>query len=362
MNNNGMTLAEFVERANDFAASNSDTLAQQQSFVFNGRTMSYQANSDTPLFGNGLFMYGNLTDWAYRQVVERLDGPPVSWIGEGDHCPPELHDHILNTLASERDTARLLVRGRGEAIRAVLSDQYTVFDHHEFLPMVAAAVGSLGIEENLHKAYIDDHMRAYILFPQVSFGEDPGDREHGGLHPAFYISNNEIGGGGIRIAPAVYRSICSNGAIFGWREKGNGVFIRHRWIDHSLMNRLVANAIAESLEMSEAAAKMFMDSVTIPVAERSLRPLVDRWASKYGLSVPQKDNWLGAITIEAGSYGRSEDIRAFDVVNALTLMAQGEKSVASQESLEIMAGDVLSSFFSREVERIEQQALATADA
>lgn len=360
-----ITIAEFQNRVSEYARDCYDNLAQQSDFTFEpGDFMTYIAGEDN-LFGASVRQSGKLTDWAFRQIAERLDAPSTRWLGDKKHCPPELKNDILNKLVSLRDPARLLIRSKGEIIRAVLSDEYTKFDNKELVDMVGEAIATMGVAPEVHRTEIGDEMRGYILIPQITFNNDPtkpiigqglkgtsdwgvhtsatqsspyGD---GGLHPAVYISNSERGGGSAKIVGAVYRYVCGNGMIWGWDSQE--IFsIRHRFVSMNAMKTLVGEAMAIAFKMSEEAARAFVASQEVHLEKANLKGLISEWSNKYGISVEATDNWLAVTTGEAMGYGRGNDPRLFDLVNGATYVAQ-QRDSNERQMMERMAGDILRS-------------------
>lgn len=342
-----VTINELQELATAYASDCVDANAESKSFRF--------ANDNQVAFetGEGFSMVGTLNDWAFKQVCSRLN-VPSGWLGNPDVCPENLKVDVLNDLAGiYRDSADYLVRMKGNVIRALLSNQYSIFDNKEFVDLVGEAVSTMGITPSVARYSLDDDMRAYIVFPQVTFAPDPqvitrlpgeprGNDDDGGLHPAIYISNSERGGRSAKVVGAVYRSICTNGMIFGWRDE-NAFVVRHRFHSKAMMATMVADGIAEGLKMSEEATRRFIASQDKKIPAPNLRHLVDDWAGKYGITVEAKENWLAGITNEAIVNGRHEDVRVFDMVNAATYVAQ-TRNGSEVEHIERMAGDILRAF------------------
>jgi len=297
-------------------------------------------NCETP----GVAMAGIYNDWAFSQICERLN-VPARWVGNPDNCPEALKIKILNELsATYRDNKNFFVRMKGSVIRAVLSDQYSQFDNGEFLNLVGEAVSTMGIEPKIHRASVGDEMRAYMVFPQITFAPDPQAKSHrngdnGGLHPALYISNSERGGGAARTVGAVFRGICSNGLIYGWTAQET-FEVRHRFHSKAMMGVLVAEGVSMALKMSEEATKKFLASQDVKVTPVKLGSIVNAWAEKYGITVEAKDNWMSAIQTEAIVNGRFDDVRLFDVINAATYVSQTRRE-GETELIERMAGDML---------------------
>ena len=106
------------------------------------------------------------------------------------------------------------------------------------------------------------------------------------------------------------------------------------------MSMLVAEGITAALKMSEEATVRFIKSQEVKIPKVNLSNIVNGWTERYGISIDAKDNWLATITSEAASYGRADDIRLFDMVNAATYVAQS-RSADETEMIERMAGDLL---------------------
>ena len=335
-----ITISELQEQATAYASDCVDANAESKKFQFAaGNQVAFET-------GEGFSMVGTLNEWAFGQVCSRLN-VPAGWLGNPDACPEALKVDVLNDLASVyRDSANYLVRMKGTVIRALLSSQYSIFDNLEFVDLVGEAVSTMGITPSVARYTLDDDMRAYIVFPQVTFATDPQaparGHDDGGLHPAIYVSNSERGGRSAKVVGAVFRSICTNGMIFGWREE-NAFVVRHRFHSKAMMAAMVADGIAEGLKMSEEATRKFIASQDKRVAAPNLRHIVDDWAGKYGISIGAKENWLAAITNEAIVNGRHEDVRVFDMVNAATYVAQAQNG-SEIEHMERMAGDILRAY------------------
>ena len=329
-----MEITDLQKKAVEYAADCVDAKADLNGFAFaEANQLQFDAG--------GYKMAGTLNDWAFMQICWKLN-VPAGWVGNPDACPEPLKIKILNELATVyRDNANHLIRMKGEVIRAILSAQYSQFDNVQFIDIVAEAVSTMGIEPKVQRYTLDDDLRSYIVFPAITFAPDPQARNgnNGGLHPALYISNSERGGGATKVTGAVYRSICSNGMIYGWSEQDT-FKIQHRYHSQAMMGALVADGIAQALKMSEEATMKFIASQDKKVSSVNLGGIVNGWAEKYGITVEAKENWLSAITNESLVNGRMGDVRLFDVINAATFVAQMQDGVMV-EKIERMAGDIL---------------------
>jgi len=332
-------IKQLKERAVDYAEDCSDAKSKLRTFAF-GEDNSLAFETEN----KGVAMQGVFNDWSFNQLCYKLN-VPAGWVGNPKNCPEPLKIKILSELAGiYRDDGDYLLRMKGNVLRAILSSQYSIFDNLEFVDLIEEAVATMGIEAKVHRYTVGDDMRAYLVFPSVTFAPDPQAQSHengdnGGLHPAMYISNSERGGGSARVAGAVYRAICTNGVIFGWKSE-EGLNVRHRYHSKAMMGAMVADGIAEALRMSEEATRRFIASQDVKIKPVSLAGIVDQWAGKYGITVSTKENWLASITTESVANGRKGDPRLFDIVNAATYVAQ-TASEFETERMERIAGAML---------------------
>lgn len=344
------TVKGLQDAVAEYAADCYDTVTTTKGLQFaDGKVAIREVHPAGSLLPEAPAVINTPNDNGQYGVAFKLDAPNYRWTFDDKHCPEPLRSDLLNKLVEHRAEKSILCRSKGDVLRAVLSDQYTKFDHVKLVDLVAEAVATLGVEPVVARAEIGDDLRAYVVVPGVSFGKDPGAHEwthnpdngygNGGLHPAVHIRNSEVGRGGVGINGAVWRSICTNGAIIGLRENGE-LFSRAHRGNRDLFGVLVAESLAEAFKLSEEASARLIASQEVHLKPVSLKPLVEGWASKYGLTIDARENWLQAVTSNAIEYGRSEDPRLFDVWNGATQVAQ-MRSPDERELVERMAGDLL---------------------
>ena len=305
---------------------------------------------------------GDLTPHAFGQLLERLDGPPAQWTGNPKHTDGDLRAAVMNDLIRARKPVELLLRTRGDTLRAVLSDQYGPFDNVELLDMVGGAISQMGEaagDVRVHKAQVGDELRGYVLLPGITFAPEPtggkpgggmttpdgwlpGDgRGNGGnLHPGIYVSNSEIGSGKVRIHGGLFRGACSNGMIYGWGAKDQGALeLIHRGSSRRTMTSAVSDALVAALRLSEAGAERFIASQAEILEPRAIPKLAREWGDRYGLTLPSIEAWTTLVGAEAAANGRPK-AALFDLVNGLTFLAR-DKRGQEGETMERLAGDLL---------------------
>ena len=355
----GRPFAEFADSVRREAADLWDAKATSREAAYHATDrLTYVGSNgeDHRLFGNGAVseFSGGMTRHALGQLVERLDGPSLGWVGDERHATGALRADVVNALFRHREPVDLLVRHRGDAIRAVLSDEYSPFSHVDLVELVGgalSALGDVGGDAKVWRAETGDELRAYLILPRVVFAPDPGRAgpwselpgelgPGGGLSPAVYLSNSEIGTGKVRIFGGLFRVICSNGAIHWESEKG-GLELIHRGLSARTLGSAVADALVGALRMSEGMAGQFIASQSILLRPGKAEALARAWGEKYGLALPSIEAWQKLIGWEAGQNGRPADAPAlFDLVNAATYAAQ-KFGPEEREQAERMAGALI---------------------
>lgn len=327
-----------------------------------GDFLRFHYNVEWPGIDPAMTYRGDLTQHAFGQLLERLDGPPAQWAGNPKHTDDDLRAAVMNDLIRARKPMDLLLRTRGDTLRAVLSDQYTPFDNVALLDLVGGALSQMGEaagDVRVHKAQIGDELRGYVLLPGITFASDPGGGKPGGgmgapegwepgdatgnggnLHPGVYVSNSEVGSGKVRIHGGLFRGVCSNGMIYGWGAKDQGALeLIHRGVSERTMTSAVSDALVAALRMSETGAQRFIESQAEILEPKRIPALAREWGDRYGLTLPSIEAWTTLVGAEAASNGRPK-AALFDLVNGLTFLAR-DKRGQEGETMERLAGDLL---------------------
>lgn len=291
----------------------------------------------------------SMTEDAFQQLCERFL-VRSDWARDDRKCPPELRAMIFDWKFSNFERAGLMIRNRitnGERVtRAVLSDQYTRYDHFEFVDALRAALTQAGLSDKVTvwRPEVGDTMRAYILIDQIEFdapeAHDPTQGDGGGaggLKPAVYISNSETGTGKARVTGGLYRSVCSNGLLLGYRER-DAFAVTHRWKTAKHMTLMMNEAIATALNMSEQAGNAFLNARAEIIQPTKLDGIITKWATKYGVTLSARKAWRVLCQTELDREGR---ISKFDLINHATDSAGSIENGAVREAMEAMAGGLL---------------------
>lgn len=347
------TMDQLLEQARAWNERLSDDIVDSPEISFTKPfDIQYISRKDRELFKEAIYKVATratLNDRAFSQLCGRLSVPP-KWASDSEKCPADLRETIMNWKLAHEDKKGLMVRlceaGERLVARAVLSDQYTPYDNFQFCEALEQAVITSGLDVEVFRPEVGDYFRAYLIIKGIDFEtwssmqhERPvGDRGgNGGLRPAIYVSNNEVGGGRVRVAGGLFRSYCVNGLIVGWQAE-DAFAIVHRWKTKKHMALYVNEAIASAMRMSEDAAVKFLDLQAVKLEPAKVGDILDDWVSKYGLTIANKELWAKACDISVREHG---EISMFDVINEATYSASKIENSDTREMMERMAGDMI---------------------
>jgi hypothetical protein len=346
---NFISFSDFRTHVHDWDSENSDAMANTRTMkLLDDYSINFTGKSgeDCPLFGSAKMVDDYevpVDDHAARQLAERL-GIPFSWIANPDKCPPELRSLVHNWKFENQPPRDFLMRMHGKRyhLRAVLSDEYTPFDHATMIDTVTAAINHTSLDVKVVKPHIGNNLSAYIMVEGIRF-DDPNSQRpmgdgggSGGLYPAVYISNSEIGTGKARILGGLYRSYCENGMIVGW-EVANKFSVTHRWSTPQHLQLLANEAIAQALQLSEDAAMGFLEAQAQAIRPSKLNEIVKGWSKKYTITTSKADQWLEALT----AISDRGTVTYADAINEATHLANRTDNPDTVQELERMAGDMV---------------------
>lgn len=344
------TIDQFYQRVADWAASNHDDYAMTRSLRYGeDNRVQFAPEGLGQLFGGAVTAStAKPTDHAFRQLCGMMN-VPAGWAGDEKDCPSELRSHILNWKLERAKNNRLFVRqrteGEGETVlRALLSDQYVAFDNVHLVTAVKNAIEMNGIRVTVLRPEVGDKMRAYLLLDEYDFSNvRPGTEDgadgggSGGLKPALYLHNFELGGGSLGVHGGLYRSYCGNGAIFGWQQT-DVYTLAHRWKSPALMANMVNNAITSALRLTEKAAIAFLEAQEYALPVESIESVISGWAGRFSIPSESTQQLIGAAQAQAGSVER---FTRYDLINEATYLASRTENGDVREQMEVMAGAMI---------------------
>ena len=276
-----------------------------------------------------------LTPWATAQVCQRLGIPSPYFL----RCSLPLRDAQFNHWAWSQDQEPdednqkpgsprpWLLRGKGEDVRAVLSDRYAPLDNADLLgiliPLLEGRFEVRGIaltSESLHLRLVDPRLAREVL---------PNDRLLAGVH----VANSEVGRRSVTVDALVWSLVCLNGLVM--LVKGRSL-LRQRHISWD--------------------RPRFADALQVAVSEAAMAGagLIDRLQAATREPVPDVEGVVRAIVRQASlTQAVQEKVlaalratpppqqeRVYGLVQALTFTAQS-LSPDDRYDLEVTAGRLL---------------------
>ncbi len=264
--------------------------------------MSYKAGGFVTIPAGGVNLYGNCNEVGYSKLCEKV-GAPAGWM-RSKRCPGDLEETIVNRLkqdVSGEHLFRFRQEPEGNVLRSVLSERYLIYNHWDLWQDASVILEKEGMDQLnpvIWKPEVGDNLDAWILFDSVN--ADPNlDKPqsydgggYGGLKPAIHIRNSEDGTGSVRIAGGMYRSYCTNGVIFGWKEEQRmrQVHMGQRWA----MKGYVWHALTLAMNNASKGIDLYIGATKIEL-EQEVDAIVKRWTNRYALSVETSKFWSKAV-------------------------------------------------------------------
>lgn len=264
--------------------------------------IAYQAGGHVTIPAHGANISSDCNETGYFKLCEKL-GAPAGWM-RTKKCPGDLEETIVNRLKNEVQGEylfRLRYEPDGQVLRSVLTERYLTYNHWDLWRDAQQIFEREGMEQ-LHpviwKPKIDDNLDMWILFNSVNADPNTNNPQsydgggYGGLKPAIHIRNSEDGTGSVRIAGGMYRSYCTNGVIFGWKEEQRmrQVHMGQRWA----MKGYVWHALTLAMSKANKGIDLYIAATEMELGQE-IDSIVKRWTSKYALSVETSKLWSKAV-------------------------------------------------------------------
>jgi len=252
------------------------------------------------------------TDWALRQICEKLGPPPVKYM---HRCPSELRADNLNYWLREMPQDEYwFVRAYGSNCRAVLSRRYVPIANTTVLSHAQKLLTDVG------HWLIDPYVSPDTLHVKLGMAQQAG----GAYAVGAYVGNGEIGNRSFRILPFVQKTSCSNSIIYA-----EGGFVQRHV---SVTSAFIYGALKEKLGRVFGLAANVLERMVMAEAEEipEIAKVVDTICRQYNLSQAVKDNIL---------LGTEGEKTRMGLVNGISFAAHAsDLPMEAQIDLETLAG------------------------
>lgn len=129
-----------------------------------------------------------------------------------DDCYGDFFDKV-ESATNNRSSKSLLIRSFGSEICGVLTDKYSIFDDDE---VVSLLNGNDYLMDSKEFWYAVNSEHFHTRFVSKNTLDFEGDESP--LHFCVFVDNSMVGESSLRIRFGLYRSACTNGCIFGFKE------------------------------------------------------------------------------------------------------------------------------------------------
>lgn len=239
-----------------------------------------------------------LSDLATTQMCQRLDIPVAYY----RRLSGEMKAVVANYDLSRQNGQGFLLRGKGEWIRAFLSEKYVVYNNSQIAETVQVLLKEADVEIKT-LVFEETHMFLKIISNDIV-------DETSGLKAGVMVGNSEVGLGSISVEPFIFRKPCTNDLIVT-QEKS----FRHPHIHFNIteLHRRMAEGISDAFQVASSILDNFLATRMVPIPDPVAA--IRKIAEERKLS--QK------FTDEVVSHYQAEpDSSRFGVINAFTSAAQ----------------------------------------
>lgn len=232
---------------------------------------------------------------------------------------------------SEKDKQWFL-RGKGDELRAVLSDRYSQLDNSFVFEALGHSLHNGSMVDVKNFDLNSKYLNFRVVFPDLSANVGTSinrDDVMVGIH----VTNSEVGSSSLRIDSCLFRLVCSNGMIA--RVGGDSLMQqRHVHLTRQEMENRVADAIGQAMKVGDGLIEKFARTREVTVSN-PMKVLEDL-AKKQKYSEQFTDTLKSSFNSEPGE-------SAFHIVNAFT---HASKSLPFDRRVEVetFAGKVMDNF------------------
>lgn len=260
----------------------------------------------------------SLSDTATTQLCQKLEIPVKYY----RRLPDELKATVANYDIGRMNGHSYLLRGKGDWIRAFLSNEYVAYNNSE----IATTVESLLSKGDVSiKSFVLEETNLFLKI----ISEEIWDMESG-LKAGIMIGNSEVGMGSVSVEPFVFRKPCTNDLIVS-QEKS----FRHAHIHLTEyeMTRRMAEAVSEGFRLASSVLTAFLKTREEPMEDpvETIRKIAE--ARKFSQKLTDE---------VVSSYLVEPEGNRFGLINAFTNAAQ-KLGPLQRIEMERFAGTLLES-------------------
>lgn len=291
----------------------------------------------------------NVSELAHKQIASRL-GIPVKYYLRLLNDHPDLILMQVNELFKREPQDRMLRTLDGQ-LRAFLSSSYRRLDNDIILENTLPSIINGDLETQLLSSNVTDKkLYLKVLFPDEKLQQVIGKTRTGAddiIHPAFVLSNSEIGQGALKIQSFFYRDFCLNGCTFG--NIDNALDFKRSHLGGRLVEGAEFSIVSDETRMQEdqlliSQTTDILKAIASPEFSQSMGDTLRAAASSEKVVNPEAA--VEAVAKELGlresersgvleSFIKDQDYTLWGMANAVTEQANNADVVSYDRASEI---------------------------
>lgn len=227
----------------------------------------------------------------------------------------------------ERDVK---LRLRGTMVRAIVSDKYASIENQWVVSILNEIIQDSRIT---HFRYDGDTMSGLLLVPDSIIEKSDSDYS-GGVH----FKNSEVGTGTLVVRPSLFRSVCTNGCIFG--EKKGQAFVMQRHygsLDFKDIARRIYQYIVDYIPFIKSYMEQTQAMKSVAVGTKIDCLKVIAGLDDGCLTQKVRREWVKGWIEES-----KEDTSAFGLIQGLTRTGRDITDARTAVAVESLAGTLVS--------------------
>lgn len=286
-----------------------------------------------------------LTKHAHGQMCDYTGIPRRYYQKLQEEKSFDLLSENVNHWLDKKPNDKKMIRTMDGNVRALLSSRYRVLDNNEMMEAVLPVLSTQDIQI-VSSDVTEKRLYLKALFPKIEGEVGKGDVVQSGI----VISNSEIGSGGLKIQPLIYRLVCTNGMILPdssinkyhvGRDQGLGN-LTHVLTDATreqndrafwMSVQDVVRASYNEAFFQDQLIKM-RDAAGIEIESKKIDKVVEMATKKMGFTDTVGDSVMEHL-IKGG------DLSKWGLVNAFTRSANDQEDYELATDLEKAGGNII---------------------
>ena len=320
-----------TERFNDIAEKVSAIADTEVTYLMNTKTdyeRLRESLSDVSHYsGYGLFSAGSRLGFPASFVAKHYKKHPETTAKVIKDCYDDFFAKAENPV-NKRQATGLMARTFEGVVCGVLTDKYSIFDDKEVVDILKSNSYLMDAEEFWYDISPEHFHTRFVSKDVLDFDGDDSP-----LHFCVFVDNSMVGESSLRVRFGLYRSACTNGCIFGFKEFE---IVREMHKGTKEYEKILAEALEKCDEYEETLKKAVAE---MSITKSSIYSLPDAVALSYLHDKLAIDRKACAKIYEIYNESYNGESK-WDLCNAITEYAHDVGNISERIRLERLATQV----------------------